>query len=139
MPATPGPGPGSTVEPAPVNLLGLAIWIYDVADGTSRPLHQVGGEGAEAWSPDGSTLCGWTIAGGSFDIATWDVTTGTARAVTTEASQEWGCSWKPDGTRIAFHSDRSGNWDIYSARPDGTDVQQLTDDGGTQKSRVGRA
>lgn len=133
VPATPAPGPGSTVEPAPVNLLGLAIWVYDVADGTSRPLHQVGGEGAEAWSPDGSTLCGWTIAGGSFDIATWDVATGTARVVTTDASQEWGCSWKPDGTRIAFHSDRSGNWDIYSARPDGTDVQQLSNDEGTDQ------
>lgn len=129
-PATPGPGPGSTVEPAPVDITGLAIWIYDVAAGTTAPLHQVGGEGVESWSPDGSTLCGWTVAGGSFDIATWDVATGTAHAVTSDNSQEWGCAWKPDGTRIAFHSDRTGNWEIYSARPDGTDVQQLTDDEG---------
>lgn len=129
-PATPAPGPGSTVEPAPVDLFGLAIWLYDVADGTSSPLHQVGGEGVESWSPDGSTLCGWTIAGGSFDIAAWDFTTGTSRAVISDVSQEWGCAWKPDGTRIAFHSDRSGNWEIYSALPDGTDVQQLSNDEG---------
>jgi Tol biopolymer transport system component len=132
-PQTPGPGPGSTVEPAPVDITGLAIWIYDVAAGTTAPLHQVGGEGVESWSPDGSTLCGWTVAGGSFDIATWDVATGTAHAVTSDNSQEWGCAWKPDGTRIAFHSDRTGNWEIYSARPDGTDVQQLTDDEGVDQ------
>lgn len=129
-PATPAPGPRSTIEPAPVDLFGLAIWIYDAADGTSKPLHQVGGEGVESWSPDGSTLCGWTVANGSFDIATWDAATGASQTVTTDASQEWGCAWKPDGTRIAFHSDRSGNWEIYSALPDGTDVRQLSNDEG---------
>ena len=130
VPSTPAPGPGATTQPPPVDITGLAIWIYNVADGTTAPLHQVGGEGVESWSPDGTTLCGWTVAGGSFDIATWDATTGTSHAVTADSSQEWGCSWKPDGTRIAFHSDRTGNWEIYSARPDGTDVQQLTDDEG---------
>lgn len=129
-PATPGPGPGSTVEPAPIDITGLAIWIYNVEDGTTAPLHQVGGEGVESWSPDGTTLCGWSVAGGSFDIATWDAATGTIRQVTSDPGQEWGCSWAPDGSRLAFHSVRSGNWDIYSARPDGTDVRQLTDDEG---------
>jgi Tol biopolymer transport system component len=130
LPATPGPGPGSTGEPRPVDITGLAIWIYDVTDGSSSTLNNVGGEGAESWSPDGTTLCGWSVANGSFDIATWDVATGTKRQVTNDPGEEWGCSWKPDGTRIAFHSDRTGNWEIYSALPDGTDVRQLTDDEG---------
>jgi len=34
--------------------------------------------------------------------------------------------WPPDGTRIAFASNRDGDWDIYTMRPDGTDVRQLT-------------
>jgi hypothetical protein len=73
-------------------------------------------------------LCGWTIAGGTFDIATWDVATGTAHAVTANNSQEWGCSWNSDGSRVFFHSDRTGNWELFSAAADGTDVRQLTDD-----------
>jgi len=129
-PTGPGPAPGPSEQPQPIDLTGLAIWIHDQADGTSKPLHQVGGEGVESWSPDGSTLCGWTVAGGSFDIATWDAATGASGAVTTEPSQEWGCNWAPDGARLAFHSDRSGNWELYSAKPDGTDVRQLTDDEG---------
>jgi Tol biopolymer transport system component len=35
-------------------------------------------------------------------------------------------SWSPDGTRIAFASNRDENFDIYSMASDGTDVQQLT-------------
>ena len=32
----------------------------------------------------------------------------------------------PDGTRIAFQSNRTGNSQIYTMKPDGTDVRQLT-------------
>lgn len=35
--------------------------------------------------------------------------------------------WSPDGTRIAFKSSRSGNWDIYVMNADGTNVVRLTD------------
>ncbi len=35
-------------------------------------------------------------------------------------------AWSPDGTRIAFESDRNGELEIYTMRPGGTDVRQLT-------------
>lgn len=35
-------------------------------------------------------------------------------------------AWSPDGTRIAFASNKDGNYDIYSMASDGADVQQLT-------------
>lgn len=35
-------------------------------------------------------------------------------------------------TRIVFSSDRTGNFEIYSMKPDGTDVKQITS--GTAKS-----
>jgi len=34
--------------------------------------------------------------------------------------------WSPDGRRIAFQSNRTGNHEIFVMNPDGTDVQQLT-------------
>ena len=35
--------------------------------------------------------------------------------------------WSPDGNRIAFASNRTGSWDIFTMDPDGSSVQQLTD------------
>ena len=35
-------------------------------------------------------------------------------------------TWSPDGTRIAFSSDRDGDDEIYTMRSDGTDVRRLT-------------
>ena len=35
--------------------------------------------------------------------------------------------WSPDGSQIAFHSARSGDFDIYIMNANGSNVQQLTD------------
>jgi Tol biopolymer transport system component len=38
-------------------------------------------------------------------------------------------AWSPDGTLIAFSSDRSGGWAVYVAKPYGTGERQLTPSG----------
>src|SRR4029450_3651786 len=35
--------------------------------------------------------------------------------------------WSPDGSRLAFYSNRGGVQQIWSVRPDGSDLRQLTD------------
>jgi Tol biopolymer transport system component len=35
-------------------------------------------------------------------------------------------NWSPDGTRIAFESDRDDNWEIYVMNADGSDQTNLT-------------
>lgn len=37
-----------------------------------------------------------------------------------------GPAWSPDGTRIAFYSNQDSNFEIYTIRPDATDLQRLT-------------
>jgi Tol biopolymer transport system component len=39
---------------------------------------------------------------------------------------DWGASWSPDGARIAFASDRDGNWEIYLMNADGGQQQRIT-------------
>lgn len=39
---------------------------------------------------------------------------------------DWDASWSPDGTKIAFVSNRGGNLDTYVMDADGSDVQQIT-------------
>jgi Tol biopolymer transport system component len=39
--------------------------------------------------------------------------------------------WAPDSSRIAFHSNRGGSQQIWTIRPDGSDLTQLTDSPGS--------
>ena len=50
--------------------------------------------------------------------------------LTFEETVDYYPDWSPDGTRIAFESNRDGNWEIYVMNHDGSDVQRLTDDPG---------
>jgi Tol biopolymer transport system component len=48
--------------------------------------------------------------------------------LTTDAGSTYTPTWSPDGTRIAFRSDRDGSSDIYVINVDGTGLQDLTND-----------
>ena len=43
-------------------------------------------------------------------------------------------AWSPDGTRIAFDSNREGTFEIYVMNANGTNPRRLTRDGGGQPS-----
>ena len=47
--------------------------------------------------------------------------------VTNNAATDVGPAWSPDGTKIAFHSDRAGDFAIFVMNADGSGVRQLTD------------
>ena len=46
--------------------------------------------------------------------------------ITGSTSANDGPSWSPDGTKIAFSSDRDGNWEIYVMNADGSGATRLT-------------
>lgn len=80
------------------------------------------------WSPDGRTIA----YVGDADIWLVDHDGGTPRRILTTDAEEFGLSWSPDGTRLAFlriHDD--GRRGLYSIAIDGSDEQLvlLTDDG----------
>jgi TolB protein len=49
-------------------------------------------------------------------------------------SEDFDPAWSPDGTQIAFVSDRDGNQEIYVVNIDGTNLQRLTWSEGSDRS-----
>ncbi|MDX1520388.1 MAG: hypothetical protein R3264_02020 [Anaerolineae bacterium] len=87
-----------------------------------------------AWSPDGSQLAFSSFRDGGWEIYRVDVAC-FARPetcaenfvqITSDGSGNISPVWSPDGSRFAFNSKSSGNWDIYTMATDGSDVRQVT-------------
>src|SRR5207245_3561837 len=54
------------------------------------------------------------------------------RRLTTPNSDAWLPSWSPDGTKIAFNSNRGGHTQVYVAHADGTGPQNVVQNSGMQ-------
>jgi Tol biopolymer transport system component len=99
---------------------------------------------APVWSPDGrriafvslrDTAAGkWGLGPGSIYVMDFDPRSGAGGgALTRVTSQDTNDGWPtwspadaPGGGRIAFHSERSGNWDIWAINLDGSELSNLT-------------
>jgi Tol biopolymer transport system component len=82
------------------------------------------------WSPDGQFIV-YRQAGGNSGLFILDVQTRAVRLLTSGGHENFP-AWSPKGDRIAFTSDRSGDYEIYSIKPDGTGVKQLTHSPGNE-------
>ena len=49
------------------------------------------------------------------------------RQLTDDLARDRGARWSPDGQWIAFYSDRTGTYEIWTVRPDGSGLRELTD------------
>jgi Tol biopolymer transport system component len=111
------------------------IWIAN-ADGTGalRLTSDPAVELTPAWSPDGSRIAFTRNDGVDVELYVMNADgsgqTNVSRSATTA---EFDPAWSPDGTRIAFGSNRDDpclacgdNYEIYTMRPDGSDVIRIT-------------
>ena len=65
--------------------------------------------------------------GGYWSIFAYDMDSGQERLLLgNETNDNSAPVWSPDGTKIAFHSQRDGNWDIYIMDVTGDNLQRLT-------------
>ncbi len=70
-------------------------------------------------SPDGKNIA-FTYKG---DIFTVPVTGGDAVRITSQPTYETAPVWSPDGKKLAFASDRFGNFDVFMANADGSSAE----------------
>lgn len=86
--------------------------------------------GADAACPEAPrTLNGkyvWPVFP-TFDIFVANLQGEIIRQLTSESGYDAEATLSPDGTKIVFTSDRSGDLELYTMNVDGTDVRQITD------------
>jgi Tol biopolymer transport system component len=110
------------------------LFVMNAVDGSDQHAVNTSAGTAEQWpcfNPQDANLVAFQsgpLAGGNTDIFVLDLTTSVVTPVTNSPFRDECPSWSPDGTRILFHSNRSGDFDIWSVAPDGTDLTQLTQD-----------
>ncbi len=100
----------------------------------ARPLTR--GSSAIVWpsiSPDGRSIVYTTRSAGSRlgvlreEIVVMDLASGSRRSIAASDSRNRIARWSPRDDRLAFASDRSGDYQIYTVRSDGSDLQPLDD------------
>jgi Tol biopolymer transport system component/tRNA A-37 threonylcarbamoyl transferase component Bud32 len=77
-----------------------------------------------AVSPDGRRLA-FNSAGKQEDIFVSNIDGTALQQATDDPHKDRAARWSPDG-RIAYYSDRTGAYEIWAVRPDGSEPHQLT-------------
>ncbi|MEI7986566.1 MAG: S41 family peptidase [Armatimonadota bacterium] len=81
-----------------------------------------------AISPDGATI----IFSWQNDLWSVSRTGGMATRLTVHASIDSRPVWYRDGSRLAFASGRYGSTDVFTMKPDGTDIRRVTYDSSSE-------
>ena len=80
-----------------------------------------------ALSPDGGKVAFVSYRDDTKgDIYVLDISSASITRITSNAASDLDPTWSHDGTELAFASDRDGNFDIFKANVDGSDMEKLT-------------
>ncbi|HVE66397.1 MAG TPA: protein kinase, partial [Thermoanaerobaculia bacterium] len=79
-------------------------------------------------SPDGQWVT-MQQRGAREDVLVTRTDGSSLRQLTDDPHRNRGPKWSPDGSRIAFYSNRTGRYEIWMIRPDGSGLEQITEGG----------
>ncbi|NIP78522.1 MAG: amidohydrolase, partial [Gemmatimonadetes bacterium] len=126
--AAAAPLPAQIGQPAQDTAAGAGTWDVTRSLGPSKTLAFEATEGT--WmnldvSPDGETVV-FDLLG---DLYAMPVEGGEATRLTSGPAFDFQPRYSPDGSTIAFTSDRDGAQNIWLMDPDGSDLRQVTEEG----------
>lgn len=104
------------------------IYTLPIAGGAPTPVTDKVPSYWHGWSPDGKTLAYVANRIGTFQVYTIPVGGGLERQVTSGFDHCDGPDYSPDGQWIWFNGEKNGAVDLWRIRPDGSDLQKMTDD-----------
>jgi Periplasmic component of the Tol biopolymer transport system len=84
-----------------------------------------GNYGFPSWSPDGKSIVYRASSDSMKGLFIMDIETRKVRTLTMNSHDNFP-AWSPTGDLIAFTSKKDGNYDIYTIKPDGTNLKRLT-------------
>ena len=122
-----GHGHGAPVAAADTTAEVDDTWDVSAAHGPTETVRFTTTEGT--WmnldvSPDGQTIV-FDLLG---DLYALPISGGTAQRITSGPAFDVQPRWSPDGTRIAFTSDRAGGDNVWTMAATGGDFEQVTDE-----------
>ncbi|MGZ4135968.1 MAG: TolB family protein [Actinomycetota bacterium] len=106
----------------------MNVDVLDVTAGTTHPITVDGHSVTASWSPDGSSI---VFASSGLSSATYDIWMARAdgsgaHAILDSGGNDLDPQLSPDGERVLFSSDRTGDYDVWVARVDGGGERSLT-------------
>ena len=78
-------------------------------------------------SPDGGTVAYVANRSGTYQVYTMPITGGAETQVTRDFEHCDGPDYTPDGQWIWFNGQKAGRMQLWRVRPDGSDLEQMTD------------
>jgi Tol biopolymer transport system component len=111
---------GRGVRPGGIAVVGV--------DGSGlRMLIPVGevNHGFPSWSPDAKRLVLRSEQANSKGLMILDIESGRLTTLTSGTWTDNFAAWSPKGDRIVFTSDRDGDWELYTIRPDGRELTRF--------------
>ncbi|MEI8288016.1 MAG: hypothetical protein WCH99_00975 [Verrucomicrobiota bacterium] len=108
---------------------GSKIYILSAGGGEARLVTPTGPSYWHGWSPDGKTLAYCARRNDNYDVYTIPAAGGTETRLTDAEGLDDGPEYTTDGSKIYFHSERTGGVPkIFRMNPDGTAQEQVTFD-----------
>jgi len=94
-----------------------------------------GNYGFPSWSPDNKKIVYRASTDSVKGLLIIEIETGKITTLTTNSQDNFPV-WSPDGSLIAFTSKREDNYDLFTIKPDGSDLKRITSDPGNEAHSV---